>query len=412
MAFYEVLHHHRGGLGEAVALAHLHAHPLKAGDEAPGRGRAPHHEPPQGLQAVARAFQVVRQGEPDRGHPGGEGHPLPVKELHQGGGVQPGPGQDLFGPHQGGGVGQAPGVHVEHGDHRQDHVLLREGGAVNEACRQGVEDQSPVAVDHPLGEARGPRGVGHAAGGPLRHPHGVRLLPQGLLVGQVALRGLLVHDHEVLHRLELAPYGLHQGQEVGVKEEDLVLGVVQDVGDLLGGEAGVGGVEHRPHAGDGEVGLEVAEVVEAQGGHPVPHAHPEGPKPPHEPPGPLVDLGVGGAVDLPGVEAGDHLLPTEKRRRPLQKVPEVQLLVHHGAWERVHPFPLHWVRPSITLRRPGRASAAPWSRTPFLHHLGPLVVDPDPLHQDAPVGLGGLPLLQDLALPRTVSPMRTGLRNL
>jgi len=41
-----------------------------------------------------------------------------------------------------------------------------------------------------------------------------------------------------------------------------------------------------------------------------------------------------------------------------------------------------------------------------------LVVDPDPLHQDAPVGLGGLPLLQDLALPRTVSPMRTGLRNL
>ena len=44
-----------------------------------------------------------------------------------------------------------------------------------------------------------------------------------------------------------------------------VLGVVDDVGQLLGREPDVERVQHGPHAGDGEIGLEVALVVPAEG---------------------------------------------------------------------------------------------------------------------------------------------------
>ena len=45
--------------------------------------------------------------------------------------------------------------------------------------------------------------------------------------------------------------------------------MVDDVGQLVGREPDVERVEHRPHAGDGEIGLEVSLVVPAEGPHPV-----------------------------------------------------------------------------------------------------------------------------------------------
>ena len=67
---------------------------------------------------------------------------------------------------------------------------------------------------------------------------------------------------------------LEQRASSVVDEDHRVLGVVRDERDLFGEEADVQGVEHRAHAGDGEVELEMAVVVPREGGDAVagPHA--------------------------------------------------------------------------------------------------------------------------------------------
>ena len=56
-----------------------------------------------------------------------------------------------------------------------------------------------------------------------------------------------------------------QRDERGVDDDAAVLGVVDDVGQLLGREPDVERVQHRSHGGDGEIRLEVALVVPAEG---------------------------------------------------------------------------------------------------------------------------------------------------
>ena len=69
----------------------------------------------------------------------------------------------------------------------------------------------------------------------------------------------------MLHGLEVLPYAFDDRQQVKVDEEDLVLGVVGDIGDMLGREARVEGVQHGADAGDAEVELEMAIGVPGDG---------------------------------------------------------------------------------------------------------------------------------------------------
>ena len=71
------------------------------------------------------------------------------------------------------------------------------------------------------------------------------------------------------------------GHERVVDEDDPVLGVVDDVDELLREEPDVHRVEHRAHAGHREVELEVPAGVPGEGGDPVARAHAQaGPAPP------------------------------------------------------------------------------------------------------------------------------------
>ncbi len=79
------------------------------------------------------------------------------------------------------------------------------------------------------------------------------------IVGDVALP--VVHHHEVLDRLERRHQWPEQSEERAVDEDDLVLGVVDDVGELLGEQADVQRVQDPSGAGCGEVQLEVARGV-------------------------------------------------------------------------------------------------------------------------------------------------------
>ena len=58
-----------------------------------------------------------------------------------------------------------------------------------------------------------------------------------------------------------------RGQQAAVHDDDLVLGVVDDVHELVGGQPDVERVHDRAHAGDRVVGLEVFLVVPAERGH-------------------------------------------------------------------------------------------------------------------------------------------------
>jgi hypothetical protein len=88
---------------------------------------------------------------------------------------------------------------------------------------------------------------------------------QGLVVVQLGGAGVgrlvacaVVHHHDVAHGREGRQERPQQLDQRAVDEDDLVLGVVDDVGELLGEQADVERVQHPAAAGRGEVELEVA----------------------------------------------------------------------------------------------------------------------------------------------------------
>jgi hypothetical protein len=131
-----------------------------------------------------------------------------------------------------------------------------------------------VGVGDALRVARGAARVAHG-----RRPvlvvdcevHGVCARQQLLVVDDARVVGDLacavVHDHDPLDGLEAVharPEELHQR---AVDEDDLVLGVVDDVVELLGEEPDVERVQDAPAARRREVELEVARGVPGEGAH-------------------------------------------------------------------------------------------------------------------------------------------------
>ncbi len=142
-----------------------------------------------------------------------------------------------------------------------------------------MDDGRAVRVEHALGIAGRARGVAERRGGALvelRPVERARLVGDQLLVAQQVRDlgrgrhvGAVGHDHDVLHRLEMGPHALDDRQQVEVDEQDLVLGVVGDVGDMLGCEPRIEGVQHRADAGNAEIELEMAVGVPGDGADPV-----------------------------------------------------------------------------------------------------------------------------------------------
>ena len=96
------------------------------------------------------------------------------------------------------------------------------------------------------------------------------------------------------------------GIERAVDDDDLVLGVVDDVGELLGEQPDVEGVQDRAHGRHGQVRLEVALVVPAERPHPVARTHPEPPERRRQLLGPAGHLGERRRPVAVGLD-GDHL---------------------------------------------------------------------------------------------------------
>ena len=81
--------------------------------------------------------------------------------------------------------------------------------------------------------------------------------------------GAVGHRHDVAHALHLRQQLLDGREQVEVDEEELIVGVVDDVDDLLGEEPRVVRVADRAHAGDAVVELEVTVAIPGQRTDPV-----------------------------------------------------------------------------------------------------------------------------------------------
>ena len=225
------------------------------------RAAAQHQPQVLGQVDVVVLVEVGQHVVPDRRHRPGHGRPGLAHEPAQRLGLQP-----PVRHHQGGaghhrGVGQAPGVRVEHRHDRQHPV--GPGQAADDAQADGhrVQVRRAVAVDHALRVARRAGGVAHGGGvalveiGPReRVVRGVEqlvvqvhLLAAGPQRVEVGARGVRTGDQHVLDGLEGGQLLGEQVDQGVVDDDDLVLGVVRDVGELLGEQPDVQGVQHGAH---------------------------------------------------------------------------------------------------------------------------------------------------------------------
>ena len=269
-----------------------------------------------------------------------------------------------------GAVGGAPRHGVEHGDDDQDAVGLRHADGGGRLLGHGVQPGGAVRVHDALGVAGGAARVAHGRGGALVE-HGP--VEAGLLGGQQPLvgeglpegRGVALAGHDDgLDGLQLVLDGGQQRDQRGVHDDEAVLGVVDDVGQLIGGEPDVERVQDRPHGGDGEVGLEVALVVPGEGADPVPRLDPQAGEGGGQLLGPGRHLGEGGRA-VPALLDGDdgavavHLLPVA------EDVADQERGVLHGAFHGPSMASAPLLCPAAAPARPfgvmepARAPAAP-----------------------------------------------------
>ena len=205
-----------------------------------------------------------------------------------------------------------------------------------------------VRVEHALRVAGRARGVAERRGGllveigPLQ---GAGLVGDQLLIAQQVgdlARGRHVrpvgHHHDVLHGLELGEHALDDRQQVEVDEDDLVFGVVGDVGDMFGREARIERVQHGADAGDAEIELEVAIGVPGDGADPVSELDAQSLERLSQLLGTLGRIPVAVAMDRALDRAGDDLDVGIVARREIDHLGDQQRTVLHQAKHVVPSF--------------------------------------------------------------------------
>ena len=156
---------------------------------------------------------------------------------------------------------------------------------------------------------------------------------QGLVVEQLAElvlgQRLPVRDvDDVLDRRELPGQLVQDRDQRLVDEDQLVVGVLDYEFEVFWEEAQVEGVEHRAHAGDRVVELQVPVVVPAEGGDAVAVLDPQSLERAGQAVDPGHHLAIGGAVNT-RLLLGDDLLAREQPLDAPESVLNRQLVVLH-----------------------------------------------------------------------------------
>ena len=177
------------------------------------------------------------------------------------------PQADMGAAHRGDAPGEAPAIAVKHG--QRPEIARVEAHAGLEHLAHRVHPGAAVAVHHAL---RAPGGPGRVVDGdglflvlqPALHGRG-GAGGEEVLVG-IARRAGVVHPH---HAQPGEVQRLHHRFELGVHEEELRAGVLEDVADLVGGQADIDGDQDAAGRGHAVVRLQHGRDIRAEKGHAI-----------------------------------------------------------------------------------------------------------------------------------------------
>ncbi len=309
---------------------------LEAFDHRSGGCRAADDRGAQRTQIVTLFIEQGEQAEPDRRDAGREGDFLGLDQFGQIARLQMRAGKDDLGADHGAGKRRAPGHDVEHRHHGQEHVAFAQAQRIGHRQAQAVQHDRSVRVDHAFGIARRARGVAHA-----RRVVLVEMRPGIIGAGgaqqffvsvdrfEFAIgRDFVVHHHVVLDALQMRREFFHGGQQRRIDEHHLIVGVIDDVGELIAGQAQVQRMQHRAHARHGEVQLQVARIVPRKRRHAIAAPHAEFFQRIGQPRHALGHLGVGVTRERrPGF--GDDLFFAVQLACSIEDVRQRQRIIHH-----------------------------------------------------------------------------------
>ena len=330
-------------LGHAPELAELDAHGRELLEQAGRRGGARGIDHAQMRQRAALPLHPVEEHEPHGGHAGGDGDPLALEQLVEHGRLVVAAGQDQLAARHRRDVREVPAVGVK--QRRQRHQGLHRAVPSTAIHPFGEEQRhqhaGAMGIDHALRVAGGARGVADRRRGALVELRPDVVLGLGgeqLLVAEEWSQrragrhgGALGHQHEALHRLEPGRQLLGERQGGGVDEQPGILGVIDDVDELIGVEARVHRMHHGARARDAVEELEVAVRVPAERADPVARAHTEPAECLGQALGPAMRVGVRVAMDRSVDVARDDRRAAMERRRVLDRARDHQRHVHDRA---------------------------------------------------------------------------------
>ncbi len=182
-------------------------------------------------------------------------------------GVEVRAGENQAGAGEGGGVWKSPGVRMEHRDDREDGVPGGDVEGIREGRAETVQDRGAVRVGHSLGAAGGARRVAHGCRLPLveRRPGGRR--PHRRSARHTRCPGGSLPEWLTTitcSKSRASRTGSKTPSEGLVDDDRPVLRVVDDVGELIGVQARVEGVDDGAHCRNPEIHREVLRLVPEQ----------------------------------------------------------------------------------------------------------------------------------------------------
>ena len=292
-------------------------------------------------------MHVVDEARPDGRNRRGAVDGFALEELVEARAVQRGARKDELGADHRRGVGNAPGVDVEHRHDREHRARRRQGFRVGKRDREGVQDRRAVAEQHAFRMAGRSRRVAQARGrvlvelGPFEI---VALRSKQVLVAREARNGRLRKMRAVGKRnpmLDARARGrelFDQRREREIEEHDLVVGVVDDVDELVVEEPRIDRVDDRAHPRDGIVELEMPIAVPRQRADPVARLHPQPPQRARQPAGARVRVAIRIAVNRPLDRPRDDLGVAVAAVRVPDQRRDHQRHVHHQSAHRAPPL--------------------------------------------------------------------------
>ena len=281
------------------------------------RRRTADHNAVEHRQFRAGFFEILEQHQPDRRHGRRHRHLLLVEKFVDALAVHIGAGHNELRADSRRGESNAPRIRVKHRHHRQHRIDRFHSQRIAHIGRHRMKHVRAMRIENAFRVSRRSRGVAKTAGRVFVHLRPFELAVLGIddvleaeRVWQARLRHmrLVGHHHISLHLRQLVGNAFQDRHEGEVEEDDLILGMIDDVDELFGEEARVQRVANGAHPHDAVPGFEVACRVPGHRGDDIAFADAKTAQGLRDLAGPQMYFLVGGARDRP-LDGARHDFP-------------------------------------------------------------------------------------------------------